>query len=124
MLPVFALGGFGGIWGLIMVYSNNQRVVSAVWSSDGHYRASVIQAFTSDGCGRSESSLVVVERRSFLFKTGQFTPFCLDGRPERIALRWKDARTLSVECSGCEKDYSYANQNWGKLHFVYDLDKP
>jgi hypothetical protein len=51
-------------------------------------------------------------------------PFCLDGSPDRITLRWKDNQTLAIECSACEENYGYADQNWGKLRFSYDLDKP
>jgi hypothetical protein len=124
MLPVVTLGGFGSIAGLLLVFSNTSRVSKAVWSGDKHYRASVIQSFTFDGCGHSSSSFVLVERRNFFFKTGQFTPFCLDGSPDRITLRWKDNQTLAIECSACEENYGYADQNWGKLRFSYDLDKP
>jgi hypothetical protein len=123
MLPVFALGGFGGVWDLVMVGLNQEKTISSVWSQDRHYRASIMQSFAQGGCG-NPSSLVVVERRNFFFKTGEFTPFCFDGAPDRISLSWKDPETLAVECSGCGENYGYTNQNWGKLHFAYDLDKP
>lgn len=124
MLPIFALGGFGAVWGLLQVGVNQEKTVSAVWSQDRHYRASVVVSTGSGGCGATSSSFVVVERQNFLIKTGEFAPFCLDGRPQQISLSWKDSSTLAIACSRCDQNYGYADENWGKLHFSYDLDKP
>ncbi len=101
-----------------------EKLASSVWSQDKHYRASVVVYAGSNGCGRSSSTFVLVERRDYFFKTGEFAPFCLDGPPERISLSWKDSKTLAIGCSGCDENYGYEDQNWGKLHFAYDLDKP
>jgi len=122
MLPVFALGGFGGIWGLVLVGMNQAKIVSAVWSQDKHYRATIVQSTASSGCGGATGTFVVVERQTFFLKTGEFTPFCLNGTPDHITLHWKDASTLAIECRGCEGNYSYADRNWGRLRFAYDLD--
>ena len=86
MLPVFALGGFGGVWGLVRIGMNQEKTVSAAWSQDRHYRASVVVVSSSQGCGGARSSFVVVERQTLFFKTGEFAPFCLDGPPERTSL--------------------------------------
>ena len=124
MLPVFALGGFGGVWGLILAGSNDHRVVASAWSADKRYRASIVTAFGSSGCGRLDSAFVLVERRTLFFKTGEFTPFCLEGSSGQIALRWHGSTILEVQCSNCNQDYRYAGLNWGGLRFVYDLDRP
>jgi hypothetical protein len=124
MLPIFAIGGFGAIWGMLVVSAHDEVVTNAVWSGDHRYRASIVQSFASDDCGKSGHSVVLVERSQFLVNTGQFVPFCLDGPPSNIALHWEDAHTLSIACSGCSQNYGYAEQNWGRLHFVYDLDRP
>jgi len=124
MLPVFTLGGFGAIWGLLRVGASEQTIESSVWSPDEHYRASVVQLYGSSGCAAGKSSVVLVERRVLVFQGGQFVPFCLDGQTSSIALHWQDAQTLVIECNHCGQNYAFADQNWGKLHFVYDLDRP
>jgi hypothetical protein len=124
MLPLFALGGFGAIWGILSLSMHDRAIKTAVWSPDHHFRASIVQVYGSEGCGSSSSSMVLVERSSFSINTGQFVPFCLDGQPSNIQLNWQDAQTLSIECTRCNQAYAYADQNWGRLHFVYDLDKP
>jgi hypothetical protein len=124
MLPIFALGGFGAIWGMLNISRNDQFVATAVWSPDHHYRASIVQVYGSIGCGSWTSSMVLVERSSFSVNTGQFVPFCVDGQPSKIALHWQGAQTLSIDCNQCGQNYAYADQNWGRLHFVYDLDRP
>jgi hypothetical protein len=124
MLPVFTLGGFGGVWGLVLVGMNQEKIVSGVWSPDRHYRASIVQSTASDGCGSAVSSYVFVERQSFHIKTGEYTPFCVDEPPDHIAVSWRDSATLTIECRGCEGNYGYADENWGSLHFSYDLGEP
>lgn len=124
MLPVFALGGFGAIWGMVRIATPEEIVTTSLWSPDHHYRASIVETNRSDGCSSSKSSLIVVERSSLYINTGSFTPFCLDGPPSKIELHWLNAETLGIDCSGCNQSYAYADENWGKLHFVYDLDKP
>ena len=124
MLPLLTLGGFGAVWGLVRVAASDQVVEDAVWSPGGHYRAGIVQVYGSNGCGASNSSVVLVERRSFFIRTGQFVPFCLDGPSSKIAIHWQDARTLAIECNQCNQSYVFTDQDWGKLHFVYDLDRP
>jgi hypothetical protein len=124
MLPVFALGGFGAIWGILRISMTEEVFTLSVWSPDHHFRASIVQVQGSEGCGSSSSSMVVVQRSSFFVNTGQFVPFCLDGAPTKIALHWLDSETLAIDCGGCDRNYAYSDENWGKLHFVYDLDKP
>ena len=124
MLPFLTLGGFGAIWGLLREGTSEQTVASSEWSPHGRYRASVVQVYGSDGCAEGNSSVVLVERRVLVFNGGQFVPFCLDGQPSHIVLHWQDAQTLAIECNECGQNYAFADQNWGKLHFVYDLDRP
>jgi hypothetical protein len=124
MLPVFALGGFGAIWGVLRVSTHDEGITYSVWSADAHYRTSIVQIYGSGGCSQSESSVVLIERRKLIFNTGQFVPFCLDGPPSSISLYWQNEQTLAIECSRCNQNYAYADQNWGQLHFVYDLDRP
>jgi len=103
---------------------NQEKIASEVWSQDRHYRATLVQSATSGGCRGPTSSFVVVEHQSFFLKTGEFTPFCLNGMPDHITLHWNDVSTLAIECRGCEANYSYADRNWGKLRFAYDLNGP
>jgi len=119
LMPVLTLGGFGGVWGLVLVGMNQQKIVSGIWSPDKHYRASIVKT-SSDDC----RAFVLVERQSLFLKTGEFSPFCFAGPPDRVSLQWKDARTLQIECSGCEGNYGYTDEKWGNLTFAYDLDRP
>jgi hypothetical protein len=124
LLPIFALGGFGAIWGILRISLQDEVSTASVWSPDHHYRASIVQVYGSNGCGNAESSVVVVERSTFLINTGPFVPFCLVGRPSSISLHWRDDQTLSIGCANCNQNYAYSDRNWGSLHFVYDLDRP
>lgn len=124
MLPLLTLGGFGAIWGLLRVGSSDPTVATSVWSPDTRYRASIVQVYGSSGCATGNSSVVIVERRYFVFNGGQFVPFCLEGPPSSIVLHWQDAQTLAIECNRCGQNYAFADQNWGKLHLVYDFDRP
>jgi hypothetical protein len=124
MLPVFALGGFGAIWGLVRVYTPEEIVATSAWSPDHHYRSSIVQVYGSEGCGSANSSMVVVERSNFFIHTGSFSPFCLEDSPNKIELHWMDAQTLVIDCAECNQHYTYVDENWGKLHFIYDLDRP
>ncbi len=124
MLPIFFLGGFGGFWSLFLIGMNQTKTVGEAWSADRHYRASVVVWNASGGCGDRTSSYVIVERQTLHVQTGEFTPFCLDGAPDRISIHWLDTNTLAIDCAGCEGSYDYAEENWGKLRFAYDLDKP
>ncbi len=120
MLPILTLGGFGGIWGLLRVGMNTQKSFFAVWSPDKHYRASIIESSGTEGCDSS----VLVERRNYLLKTGEFTPFCFAGRPEQVSVVWKDAKSLTIQCRDCGQNYSFSETNWGDLRFTFDLDRP
>jgi hypothetical protein len=127
MLPVFVLAGLGGYSSLFLVGMNAQPPIKrVVWSPGGHYRASVMEGSEAGVCGdQPKFAFVLVERRNDLrIKTGEFLPFCRGGGEQGIDVKWVDDTTLAVSCRGCNGDYGYAHQNWGRLRFVYDLDRP
>jgi len=125
MLPVMTLAGFGGFASILMLGLNPGRTVSAAWSPDGVYRARVMEVYgATQGCGGSTSYVVFVERRWSYIKTGSVTPFCFIGASSQVAVSWTDSATLSIACTGCSKQTAYAyDQNWGRLHFAFDLQR-
>jgi hypothetical protein len=125
MLPVVTLAGFGGFASILMLGLNPGKTVSATWSPDGSYRARVMEVYgAAQGCGNSTSYVVFVERRWNYIKTGSVTPFCFIGSSSQIAVSWTDSTTLSIACTGCNEDSTYTyDQNWGRLHFQFDLQR-
>ncbi len=125
MLPLMTLAGFGGFASVLMLGLNPGKTVSAAWSPDGAYRGRVMEVYgTTQGCGGSTSYVVFVERRWGYIKTGQVEPFCFVGSPSQLAVEWKDSKTLSIACTGCEEESTYAyDLNWGRLHFAFDVQR-
>ncbi len=125
MLPVMTLAGFGGFASFLMIGLNPGKTVSAEWSPDGAYRARVMEVYgATQGCGNSTSYVVFVERRWNYIKTGEVEPFCFVGSPSQLAVEWKDSKTLSINCTGCDEGSTYAyDQNWGRLHFQFDVQR-
>ena len=125
MLPVVTLAGFGGFASFLMMGLNPGKTLSATWSPDGTYRARVMEAFgTTQGCGVGTSYVVFVERRWGFIKTGEVEPFCFVGLPSQLSVEWNGSTALSVACTGCDPETAYAyDQNWGRLHFRFDLQR-
>lgn len=125
MLPIVTLAGFGGIASIAMLSLNPGKVVSSTYSRDGRYRVRIMEVNSNQGCGiLPKSYVVLVERRWNYIKTGSVEPFCFAGSPSQLELRWFDATTLSIACTDCDEDSTYAyDQNWGCLPFAFDLQR-
>jgi hypothetical protein len=125
MLPVTTLAGFGGFASILMIGLNPGKIISAAWSPNGAYRARVMEVYgAAQGCGSSTSYVVFVERRWKYIKTGSITPFCFIGSPSQLAVAWKDSNTLLITCTGCDEGRTYTyDQNWGRLHFAFDVQR-
>jgi len=125
MLPVMTLAGFSGFASILMLGLNPGKTVNATWSPDGAYRARVMEVYgATEGCGGSTSYVVFVERRWGYIKTGSVTPSCFIGSSSQIAVGWTDSTTLSIACTGCREETTYTyDQNWGRLHFAFDVKR-
>jgi len=124
MLPVFTLAGFGGLASIALLGLRSEKTLSAVYSSDGRYRARVIEMYGDAGCGNATSYAVLVERRWAYLKTGQVEPFCFTGSPSQLAVRWNGPAALSIACASCDPDDEFFyDRNWGELRFQYDLSR-
>jgi hypothetical protein len=124
MLPVVTLAGFGGLASIVLLGLNSEKTISATYSPDGRYRARVLEAYANYGSGRSTSYVVLVERRWNYIKAGSVEPFCFVGSPSQLAIRWSDSKTLSIACTGCDPESTFTyDQNWGHLHFAFDVQR-
>jgi len=125
MMPVMTLAGFGGFASFLMIGLDQDKTVSAAWSPDGAYRARVMEVYgATRGCGSPTSYIVLVESRWGYIKTGQVEPFCFVGSPSQLTVEWEGSKTLHIACTACDEGgmYTYA-QNWGRLHFAFDVER-
>ena len=125
MLPVVTLAGFGGFASIVMLGLNPGKTISATYSPDSRYRARIMEVDSSQGCGViTKSYVVLVERRWKYIKTGSVSPFCFVGAPSQLAVSWIDSSTLSIGCTACEPETTFTyDQNWGRLHFAFDVQR-
>ena len=119
-LPFGILAGLGAITSLALPGLFSSKLSQQTDAPDNAYRAYVMQVDGSNNCGKSSSSLVMIERRLGYFKTGEYIPYCFDGPPDHIHLEWKTPHDLTIRCKECDSDkISTYGGPWGKLNFIY-----
>ena len=122
MLPVFALAGFGSLASFFVINQPYEKSVIQLDSPTHVYRVSVVRVEGVGRCHGWGGLNVRVERHFGLLRTGDDTPFCLQGEGS-IDLHWMGPDILAINCRGCS-GYDMVDEDWEGLHYQFDVDQP
>jgi hypothetical protein len=122
LAPIAVIAARGTYAGTFWFYTSGEKYLASASSPSGQFR--LVLAEERDGrcgdAGVTENGIFLkLERRAWLLKTGEFTPFCVvKDAADGLTVRWSGANELSISCPRCAGTiYEFYGGNWGQATF-------
>jgi len=118
-MPIGVIGAVGALAGTFWYYFSAEEYLAATTSPGDRYRALIVSERERDDCGASGSKIVVVQRKTGFFKTGEMPVFCVsENGSNNLNIRWSGSTELTIDCPHCEDgSFRLYNGRWGDFSF-------